>query len=217
MPFHLALFDASSPKIKRELMDTIILWENTSVSRFLNELCKRWTTWHWSRSSSQFLFPSKILLARWSTKLKGKLLKCLERLSVLSCSPKWNQTTLLIILKSKVYLAFLIKLRRSGASRFTFLKKKSEFEKSLGFIFFLNWYNQLRTAEAWLAKVLLSSKLQVRCAGIVPEQLQAVTAQCRIFQFSILLAGIKANHGRERNEHGTLERKKIINKNTPAE
>lgn len=133
MPFHLALFDASSQNLKRELMDTISLWGNTSVSRFLNEFCKRWTTWHWSHSSSQLLFPSKTLLARCSTKLQGKLLKRLKRLSALGWSPKWNQFTLLITLKSKVYLAFLIKLRRSGTFTFTFLKKKkkNEFKKSL--------------------------------------------------------------------------------------
>lgn len=84
MPFHLALSCESSPKIKRELMNTISLWKNTQASRFLNDFCKRWATWHWSHSSSQIPFPSKILLARWSRKLKGKLLKCLERLSVLS-------------------------------------------------------------------------------------------------------------------------------------
>lgn len=84
MPFHLALSSESSPKIKRELMNTISLWKNAQASRFLNDFCKRWATWHWSHSSSQIPFPSKILLARWSAKLKGKLLKCLERLSVLS-------------------------------------------------------------------------------------------------------------------------------------
>lgn len=84
MPFHLALSSESSPKIKRELMNTISLQKSTQASRFLNDFCKRWATWHWSHSSSQFPFPSKILLARWSRTLKGKLLKCLERLSVLS-------------------------------------------------------------------------------------------------------------------------------------
>lgn len=85
MPFHLALSSESSPKIKRELMNTIkSVKKTTQASRFLNDFCKRWATWHWSHSSSQIPFPSKFLLARWSRKLKGKLLKCLERLSVLS-------------------------------------------------------------------------------------------------------------------------------------